>query len=87
MASSKAKPQQVYLLIWGGGDEPESPEITVHGTKAGALAQAESGMGNYEDDLTPDEFADKLRELRDMGRTDDLPNECWFEIQRTKVLS
>lgn len=38
--------QKVFVLIWGGGNEPESPAVSVHATLAGALAAAGENFGS-----------------------------------------
>lgn len=52
----------VWVLTWGGGDEPESPSITVHRTREGAIAHARNEIATYcGEGSNPDGCAETLR--------------------------
>jgi hypothetical protein len=83
--SPTVAPKHVYVLTWGGGDEPESPAISLHRTKGGALRQARSWvseLGVTDERGLPSRV---LRELRASGSAWEMPNETWMTLERLSV--
>lgn len=75
-------PSTVFVLTWGGGDEPESPSVGVHLSKAGALAGARRDMEGLVDDidrvlqeLEKDGHADSVGASDSFMRLEELPLE------------
>lgn len=64
-----APPQKVFVLLWGGGDEPESPCITVHATRESASKQALQHLNEL--DLSTVQTAAALADLNNGGQ--------WFD--------
>ncbi len=79
-ASANPWVASVWVLTWGGGDEPESPTITVHRTREGAIEHARNEVAAYYEGT---EGLDRLIQgLRDMGRIPfgDLPGDTWMSL-------
>lgn len=77
----------LFALIWGGGDEPESPAITLHRSRPGALAQALTNIAQACIDARDvrEHSARVRRELKSGDYVGELPNETWMEIQSLAV--
>jgi hypothetical protein len=77
---------RVYVLTWGGGDEPESPAITVHRTKTGALKCASGYLDEVGDDFEPGDKTRLLRELRTTGSCfEGMGNETWLNLEEQAI--
>jgi len=66
---------KVWVLVWGGGDEPESPAIELFQSKGRALEQARKYINEFSDDH--EEVID------DDGNTDD--GEAWVEAKLNEL--
>lgn len=77
---------KVFIVIWGGGDEPEAPHVTVHPTLAQAIAQAREHVGELVSDGDAADFVDgAMRELETDGRWSDPTGDTHILIQDHKV--
>lgn len=79
--SANPRLASVWVLTWGGGDEPESPTVTVHRTREGAIEHASNEVTAYYEGTT--EGLDRLIDtLRDTGRIPfgDLPGDTWMSL-------
>lgn len=76
--AAKPRGPDAYVLIWGGGDEPESPAISLHATKQLALAQARKNLEMCIDDQSS--ITRVIKELKAGETAMNAPNDSWMEI-------
>lgn len=81
---------RVFVLTWGGGDEPEIPAVSVHASRAGAIGEA---CRIVRDTFEPQDYdLVKMRaDLIDVDSSDasgtDGPNDTYFYISPCEVQS
>lgn len=60
----------VWVLIWGGGDEPENPSVTIHRTKGGALQGARDMLASIGTAGCARPAGEVIDDLRALGEAD-----------------